>query len=135
MSNQSCCWARNHCLEVVVPQESQCLKHLILTNVSLKGRSFQQLLVDEEQHRFLEFIHTSTQTLGTPESKDFLPLCLRVSFRGSAGGVCSFRRNLAVNSCPRASCDAQKNPPASWAHPHRWATTSMKRLGRSYHRR
>ncbi|CAK9103660.1 Uncharacterized protein SCF082_LOCUS48411 [Durusdinium trenchii] len=68
-----------------IAQESQCLKHLILTNVSLKGRSFQQLLVDEEQHRFLEFIHTSTQTLGTPESKDFLPLCLRVSFRGSAG--------------------------------------------------
>lgn len=68
-------------------QESECLKHLILTNVSLKGRSFQHLLVDEEQQRFHEFINTSTQAFGTPESKgSALPLCLRVSFRGSAGG-------------------------------------------------
>ena len=31
-----------------VAQESECLKHLILTDVSLKGRSFQHLLADAQ---------------------------------------------------------------------------------------
>lgn len=43
-----------------VAQESHCLKHLILTDVSLKGKSFEHLLVDDEQLvRFREFIEAS----------------------------------------------------------------------------
>eukprot|EP00913_Durusdinium_trenchii_P025032 g23497.t1 len=41
-----------------VAQESQCLRHLILTDVSLKGKSFEHLLVDDEQRtRFREFAY------------------------------------------------------------------------------
>ena len=69
-----------------VAQESECLKHLILTSVSLRGRSFVHLLVDEEQPRFSEFIESSTTALYAADLKtSSLPLCLRVSFRGSAG--------------------------------------------------
>lgn len=43
-----------------VAQESQCLKHLILTDVSLQGRSFEHLLLDDEQlTRFREFVEAS----------------------------------------------------------------------------
>lgn len=69
-----------------VAQESECLKHLILTDVNLKGRSFKHLLADEEQDRFAEFIESSTQAFGMPESADVAPpFCSRVAFRGSAG--------------------------------------------------
>ncbi|CAK9056274.1 unnamed protein product [Durusdinium trenchii] len=64
-----------------VAKESECLKHLILTNVSLVGRSFPHLLVEEERPRFNEFIEASARS--TREAA--APLCLRVSFRGSAG--------------------------------------------------
>ena len=69
-----------------VAQESDCLKHLILTSVSLKGRSFERLLVPDEVPRFSEFIKSSTESCCAPESKhSSTPGCLRVSFRGSAG--------------------------------------------------
>ena len=69
-----------------VAQESECLKHLILTDVSLKGRSFQHLLVEDEQARFGEFIEASTQAFGRPDSKDSAcPSSLRISLRTSAG--------------------------------------------------
>ncbi|CAK9099796.1 Reverse transcriptase domain-containing protein [Durusdinium trenchii] len=69
-----------------IAQESECLKHLILTDVSLKGRCFGQLLADEERARFDEFVDSSTNAFGLPESKHSAPpFCSRVSFRGSAG--------------------------------------------------
>ena len=71
-----------------IAQESECLKHLILTDVSLKGRSFQRLLVEDEdeQARFGEFIEASTQAFGRPDSKDSAcPSSLRISLRTSAG--------------------------------------------------
>ncbi|CAK9047798.1 unnamed protein product, partial [Durusdinium trenchii] len=71
-----------------VAQESECLKHLILTDVSLKGRSFQHLLVEDEdeQARFGQFIEASTQAFGRPDSKDSAcPSSLRISLRTSAG--------------------------------------------------
>lgn len=69
-----------------IAQESECLKHLILTTVTLKGRSFQQLIAQEEHPRFSEFIDSSTEAFKKPQSKHSPPpLCLRVSFRGSAG--------------------------------------------------
>ena len=69
-----------------VAQESDCSKHLILTSVSLKGRSFERLLVPDEVPRFSEFIKSSTESCCAPESKhSSTPGCLRVSFRGSAG--------------------------------------------------
>ncbi|CAK8997541.1 unnamed protein product [Durusdinium trenchii] len=66
-----------------VVQESECLKHLILTDVSLKGRSFEHLLADGERPRFREFIEASTNAFGAELSAP--PFCSRVSFRGSAG--------------------------------------------------
>ncbi|CAK8997586.1 unnamed protein product [Durusdinium trenchii] len=66
-----------------VAQESECLKHLILTDVSLKGRSFENLLADGERPRFREFIEASTNAFGAELSAP--PFCSRVSFRGSAG--------------------------------------------------
>lgn len=72
--------------DMKVAQESEGLKHLILTNVTLVGRSFQRLLADEERDRFNEFIETSTQPSGVSRPNDSaLPSCLRVSFRDSAG--------------------------------------------------
>ena len=63
-----------------VREESSCLKHLILTDVSLKGKAFEDLLADE-QARFREFIAASTTTNEHPTS----PVGLRVSLRDSAG--------------------------------------------------
>lgn len=67
-----------------IPEESECLKHLILTNVSLAGLSFQDLLADDERSRFDAFIRASTQTFGE-RTDSATPLCLRVSLRGSEG--------------------------------------------------
>ena len=66
--------------EMNVSQESECLKHLVLTDVSLKGRPFEQLLADEDQQRFREFIEASTGALDSAP-----PFCSRVGLRGSAG--------------------------------------------------
>lgn len=45
----------------MVAQESQCLRHLILTDVGLKGKCFEHLLLDDEQRtRFREFIEASS---------------------------------------------------------------------------
>ena len=63
-----------------VKEESSCLKHLILTDVSLKGKAFEDLLADE-QGRFREFITASTVTQAHPTH----PVGLRVSLRDSAG--------------------------------------------------
>ncbi|CAK9018638.1 unnamed protein product [Durusdinium trenchii] len=69
-----------------VAQESEGLKHLILTDVSLRGRSFQQLLVEDERTHFGHFMENSTRALHTTTSQlDALPLGCRLRFRGSAG--------------------------------------------------
>ena len=67
-----------------VAQESDALKHLILTSVSLVGRSFERLLADEEHKPFKDFVESSMDTLAMPKKSAVTP-CLRVSFRGSAG--------------------------------------------------
>ena len=72
--------------EMKVAQESEGLKHLIFTRVSLVGRLFESLLVDEEGTRFKEFIAASTAAFGASQLHDSaLPSCLRVQLRGSAG--------------------------------------------------
>ena len=71
---------------MAVTQESDCLKHLIFTDVSLVGRSFEQLLAGEERPRFKNFIKSSSQAFSIPESEHLAPpCCSRVSFCGSAG--------------------------------------------------
>lgn len=67
--------------------ESKCLQHLITTTVSMAGKSFDSLLFEEERKRFAEFIQSSTESCGSSESrlKFWPPVCLRMSFRGSAG--------------------------------------------------
>eukprot|EP00913_Durusdinium_trenchii_P034592 g32362.t1 len=69
-----------------VTKDSECLKHLILTNVSLTGKCFQDLLADEEERRrFTEFIHSSTRTFSEAKALQSPPVCLRVSLLGSEG--------------------------------------------------
>lgn len=62
-----------------VAEESACLKNLVLTDVSLKGRFFEDLLADE-QDRFQEFVAASIEA--EPQTT---PSGLRVSLRDSAG--------------------------------------------------
>ena len=71
---------------MIVAQESECLKNLILTDVSLVGRSFSHLLADGDRDRFNSFINASMESLGMPDSKHVAPpFCSRVMFRGSTG--------------------------------------------------
>ena len=70
---------------MMVAQESQCLKNLILTDVSLVGRSFCHLLADGDRDRFNGFIESSMQAV-SPDAKHVAPpFCSRVSLCGSAG--------------------------------------------------
>lgn len=39
-------------------QDSECLKHLIFTDISLRGRDFCQLMVDDSRRRFADFVAT-----------------------------------------------------------------------------
>ena len=70
---------------MMVAQESECLKNLILTDVSLVGRSFGHLIADGDRDRFSDFIQSSTAA-SMPDSKHIAPpFCSRVSFCGSTG--------------------------------------------------
>ncbi|CAK9007137.1 Reverse transcriptase domain-containing protein [Durusdinium trenchii] len=66
-----------------VAQESECLKHLILTTVSLEGRSFEELLLETERPRFRHFIQSSASS--SSASSGAPPFCSRLLFRGAAG--------------------------------------------------
>ena len=68
---------------MMVAQESECLKNLILTDVSLIGRPFGHLLA-EDKNRFNTFIKSSEASC-TPDSLLHLapPFCSRVCFRGA----------------------------------------------------
>lgn len=67
--------------------ESERVKHLMFTTISLTGRNFAHLLVEEEQQAFIDFIETSTQQAvsSTKNETSGAPQCLRVSIRGSSG--------------------------------------------------
>ncbi|CAK9089789.1 Uncharacterized protein SCF082_LOCUS42362 [Durusdinium trenchii] len=71
--------------QMKIAQDSECLKHLILTDVSLKDRSFEELLASEEQARFQSFIEKSTASAVDRDEDSGPPLCLRLSLRGAAG--------------------------------------------------
>ena len=64
--------------------DGQCLQHLIMTTMSMAGKSFDRLLADEERQSFTDFIQSSTDAC--EESRlNSCPVCLRVSLRGTAG--------------------------------------------------
>eukprot|EP00438_Fugacium_kawagutii_P017045 Skav204914 [mRNA] locus=scaffold1506:38662:40158:- [translate_table: standard] len=65
--------------------ESKCVQNLIMTSVSMEGKSFDSLLIDEEQQRFKAFVEPSTTTSSSEPANFWPPVCLRMSFRGSAG--------------------------------------------------
>lgn len=73
--------------QMKVAEDSECLKHLIFTDISLRGRDFCQLMVDDSRRRFADFVATqltvATVADGAPAG---LPQGLRVSFRDVAGG-------------------------------------------------
>ena len=70
---------------MMVAQESECLKNLILTDVSLVGRSFSNLLATGDRDRFNSFINSSLKA-SMPDSKHISPpFCSRVTFSGSTG--------------------------------------------------
>ncbi|CAK9079226.1 unnamed protein product [Durusdinium trenchii] len=66
-----------------VARESECLQHLILSDVSLVGRSFERLIVAEERTRFKTFIESSTVS-GESTKCSAPPVCLRISLNAAA---------------------------------------------------
>ena len=67
-----------------VAQESEGLQHLIRGDTNFNGKSFKELLADEDQNRFRDFVETSMASQSA-KLKDSAPLCSRVGFRGSEG--------------------------------------------------
>lgn len=72
-----------------VAQESECLQHLIRTDEKLAGRSFKELLVEDERPRFADFIASSTRAFRMPEGEPTPPCCLRMSFGSGASATAS----------------------------------------------
>eukprot|EP00438_Fugacium_kawagutii_P016812 Skav203771 [mRNA] locus=scaffold206:191880:212068:+ [translate_table: standard] len=68
---------------MVVVEDTECLKHVLMTSCSVKGKDFCQLLADEVP-RFQEFMKLSSVDAMLPEDQSQLPRCLRISLRGAS---------------------------------------------------
>lgn len=66
-----------------VARESECLQHLILSEVSLVGRSFERLIVAEDRKRFSDFMKSSINA-ASKSANAGTPSCLRILLNGSA---------------------------------------------------
>lgn len=76
-----------------IAEDSDCLKHLLMTQSKFKGKDFERLLVEEEVDRFQEFIKQSMAEAHKPEEqRTKTPPCLRLSLRG----VCDLRVGVDV---------------------------------------
>lgn len=68
-----------------IAEDSDCLKHLLMTQSKFKGKDFERLLVEEEVDRFQEFIKQSMAEAHKPEEqRTQTPPCLRLSLRGAS---------------------------------------------------
>jgi len=71
--------------DMTICENPECIKHLLMTHHSFKGRHFQQLLLPDEVERFTGFMKQSTHDMLVPEdSRTSTPPCLRVSLRGAS---------------------------------------------------
>ncbi|CAE7207853.1 unnamed protein product [Symbiodinium sp. CCMP2592] len=71
--------------DMTICENPECIKHLLMTHHSFKGRHFQQLLMPDEVERFTGFMQQSTHDMLVPEdSRTSTPPCLRVSLRGAS---------------------------------------------------
>lgn len=68
---------------MAVVEDAECLKHLLMTSCSVKGKDFCRLLADEVP-RFQEFMKLSSVDALLPEDQSQLPRCLRISLRGAS---------------------------------------------------
>ena len=59
--------------------EPQCLKHMLMINSSLHGKSFDQFLNEDEKQRFHKLITSS----GKENTESSIPPCVRASLRGA----------------------------------------------------
>ena len=66
-------------------EDTECLKHLLMSPTGFKGCKFEQLLMTDERKRFTSFIEQSTQEASKPEQNKTTPHCLRVSLQGTNG--------------------------------------------------
>ncbi|CAJ1337992.1 unnamed protein product, partial [Effrenium voratum] len=62
--------------EMKIHGEPASLKHLLMTNISLHGKSFQDILDKDTQLRFAELLEKE-------DKESSIPPCLRASLRGS----------------------------------------------------
>lgn len=68
-----------------IAEDSDCLKHLLMTQSKFKGKDFERLLVEEEVERFQEFMKQSMAEAHKPEDqRTKTPPCLRISLRGAS---------------------------------------------------
>lgn len=67
---------------MVVVEDAECLKHLLMTSCSVKGKDFSRLLADEVP-RFQEFMKLSNVDALLPDQSQ-LPRCLRILLRGAS---------------------------------------------------
>eukprot|EP00435_Cladocopium_sp_Y103_P000141 s2658_g1.t1 len=68
-----------------IAEDSDCLKHLLMTQSKFKGKDFERLLVEEEVDRFQEFMKQSMAEAHKPEEqRTKTPPCLRISLRGAS---------------------------------------------------
>ncbi|CAE7463993.1 unnamed protein product [Symbiodinium necroappetens] len=70
--------------------EGKCLQHLLMTGASLQGRSFADLIWEEQKREFDRFVEVQKG------SEDAAPACLRTSLRGS----CSIRVSVDLFHVP-----------------------------------
>ncbi|OLP95762.1 hypothetical protein AK812_SmicGene22075 [Symbiodinium microadriaticum] len=71
--------------DMSICENAECIKHLLMTQSSFKGRHFQQLLMPDEEESFTGFMKQSTDDMLAPEDRrTSTPPCLRVSLRGAS---------------------------------------------------
>eukprot|EP00438_Fugacium_kawagutii_P002692 Skav218901 [mRNA] locus=scaffold328:354613:355968:- [translate_table: standard] len=65
--------------------ETDCLKHLLMTQSNFKGKPFERLVVPEEIGRFREFLKQSeAESQKREKERTTTPPCLRLSLRGAS---------------------------------------------------
>lgn len=71
--------------DMTVCEDTDCLKHLLMTQGNFKGKNFERLLVPEQVGRFRDFLKQSTAEAEKPEDqRTKTPPCLRLTLRGAS---------------------------------------------------
>ena len=63
--------------------DGRCLEHLLMTGTSLQGRSFWDMILEEDREEFASFLKKSRESTGESTASSAAASCLRTSLRGS----------------------------------------------------